>query len=396
MDRVICTHFEELRESLSEVTLAGILTPRLSDAILSFGERLSSVIVTAAFQRAGIDAVHLDARTVILTNNRHTAAVPLSAETHALLHGAVSRHQITVMGGFIGSTRDGIATTLGRGGSDFTAAIAGAAIAADEIQIWTDVDGMLTCDPRLVPEAHCLRTISYSEAEQMARFGAKVLHPATVLPAVRQRIPIVIRNSRNAAAPGTRVVDETLSHEGVVMSIACKSDVTLLHIRARNTSVTPDFGHAIWEAFQSAGVSFELISPVVSSFSLVIDAAALTPEFHAHLTTLADLTVEPGSALVTLIGRNTSRNMTNILRATQRLAPLPGGAILTSCTDSRFGFVVAAASLHAAAQELHREFFSTPNPPIFVPERNTAAVSEQASLKPAAPVIGQAFLASMS
>ena len=158
------------------------------------------------------------------------------------------------MGGFIGATEDGVTTTLGRGGSDYTAAIVGAALAADEIQIWTDVDGMLTCDPRVVPGAHCLRSISYAEAEQMAKAGAKVLHPATVLPAIRQGIPIVIRNSRNPGAAGTRIVRENPC-DGAVMSIACRTGIALLQLVPRNTPVTADFGSEIWDAFQKAGVA---------------------------------------------------------------------------------------------------------------------------------------------
>ena len=206
LDRDICALFDELDRVLEGVAESASLTPRLSDAVLSFGERLSSLIVTAGFRQAGIDAVHLDARDAIVTDGRHTQAAPLFIETNALLRRKVSSEQVTVMGGFIGATEDGVTTTLGRGGSDYTAAIVGAALAADEIQIWTDVDGMLTCDPRVVSGAHCLRSVSFAEAEQMAKSGAKVLHPATVLPAVRQGIPIVIRNSRNPGAAGTRIV----------------------------------------------------------------------------------------------------------------------------------------------------------------------------------------------
>ncbi len=259
LDSQICGLFEELDQVLNDVENARSLTPRHSDAVLSFGERLSSVIVSAGFRQNGIDAVHLDARKVIVTDGRHTHAAPLFIETGALLRRRISTEQVTVMGGFIGATEDGVPTTLGRGGSDYTAAIVGAALAADEIQIWTDVDGMLTCDPRIVPDAHCLRSISYAEAEQMAKAGAKVLHPATVLPAVRQGIPIVIRNSGNPDAAGTRIVREHPCG-GAVMSIACRSGLTLLQVTPRNTPVTADFGSEIWGAFQKADIRFDLIA----------------------------------------------------------------------------------------------------------------------------------------
>ena len=236
----ICELFDELAQVLQEIGLAGSVTPLLSDTVLSFGERLSSLIVTAGFRQEGIDAVHLDARSVLITDSAHGQAAPLFVETNALLRRNVSSERVTVMGGFIGATDDGVTTTLGRGGSDYTAAIVGAALAVDEIQIWTDVDGMLTCDPRVVPNAHCLRSVSYAEAEQMAKAGAKVLHPATVVPAVRQGIPLSIRNSRNPAAAGTRIVLESPC-DGAVMSIACRSGVAQVQLVPRNTPVTADF-----------------------------------------------------------------------------------------------------------------------------------------------------------
>ncbi len=162
LDRDICTLFDELERILWNVAEWGLLTLMLSDEILSFGERLSSIIVTAGFRHAGVDALHLDARLVIVTDGRHTQAQPLMIESRAVLRRRVSKEQVTVMGGFIGATEGGTTTTLGRGGSDLTASIAGDALAANEIQIWTDVDGMLTCDPRIVSGGHCLRLSSIS------------------------------------------------------------------------------------------------------------------------------------------------------------------------------------------------------------------------------------------
>jgi aspartate kinase len=294
---------------------------------LSFGERLSSVIVTAGFRQAGIDAVHPDARTVIVTDRRHTQAAPLLIETNARLRRKVSTTQVTVMGGFIGATEDGVPTTLGRGGSDYSAAIVGAALAADEIRIRTDVDGMPTCDPRVVSSAHCLRSISYAEAEQMAKAGAKVLHPATVLPAVRQSIPIVIRNSRNPGAAGTRIARESPC-DGVVMSIACRTGIAPLQPIPQNTPVTADFGNEIWDAFQKAEVQFELLATSKKELSVVTDAASLTPAFMNRLRALAEVKVQEGRALVTLVGQNVSRNPANLARASQQLRKLPGGSTL--------------------------------------------------------------------
>ncbi len=383
LDKQICELFDELEQALREAAEAGLLTPRLSDAVLSFGERLSSVIVTAGFRQAGIDAVHLDTRSAIVTDSRHGQAAPLLIETNARLRRKVSTEQVTVMGGFIGATEDGVTTTLGRGGSDYTAAIVGAALSAPEIQIWTDVDGMLTCDPRVVPGAHCLRSISYAEAEQMAKAGAKVLHPATVLPAVRQGIPIVIRNSRNPGAAGTRIVRDNPC-DGVVMSMACRTGIALLQLIPRNTPVTADFGSEIWDAFQKAEVQFELLATSRKELSVVTDAASLTPDFLSHLRSLAEVEVQEGRALITLVGQNASRNPANLTRASHQLRRTSGdaGAVLGWCSDSRFAFVLSEEALIPAAGALHNEFFGQPDPAFFVPDRASVMVATPMAPKP--------------
>jgi aspartate kinase len=385
LDRDICALFDELDRVLRDVAHSASLTPRLSDAVLSFGERLSSLIVTAGFRQAGIDAVHLDARDAIVTDGRHAQAAPLFLETNALLRRKISGEHVTVMGGFIGATEDGLTTTLGRGGSDYTAAIVGAALSADEIQIWTDVDGMLTCDPRVVSGAHTLRSISFAEAEQLAKSGAKVLHPATVLPAIKQRIPIVIRNSRNPSAAGTRIVNDN-PRDGAVLSIACRTGLALLQLAPRHTPVTADFGSEIWDAFQQAGVDFDLIATSRKELSVVVDAASLTPEFRRRLDTLAQVEVEENRALLTLVGQNASRNPSNLTRATQRLCQMPGGAVPAWCSDSRFAFVLPAQALYCAAEALHHEFFAQPDPDLFALNRASVTVMERAPLR-SAPIV---------
>ena len=185
--------------------MLGELTPRSIDAISSYGERLSSYIVALAFEHFGLPSVHVDSRRVIVTDHRHTQAAPLFAETYKRLAEVLpplAKDRIVVMGGFIASTEEGVTTTLGRGGSDFTASIVGAGVEAEEIQIWTDVDGMLTADPTILPGGHRVKTISFAEAAELAYFGAKVLHPSTVIPAVERNIPVLILNSRRPDVPG--------------------------------------------------------------------------------------------------------------------------------------------------------------------------------------------------
>ncbi|MDQ2900242.1 MAG: aspartate kinase, partial [Acidobacteriota bacterium] len=186
LDRTLDGFFQELTELVKGLAVLGELTPRSIDAISSYGERLSSYVVTLAFRHFGMATVHVDARKVIVTDRRHTQASPILHETYArlaVLLPPLAADNIVVMGGFIGATEGGVTTTLGRGGSDFTAALVGAGVGAEEIQIWTDVDGMLTADPTLLPGAHRVKIISFAEAAELAYFGAKVLHPATVVPA---------------------------------------------------------------------------------------------------------------------------------------------------------------------------------------------------------------------
>ena len=187
VDTTVSAHFDELEALIRGLAVMGELTPRATDAVSAMGERLSSIIVAAQFRRCGLDTAHVDSRDVIVTDRRYTQAAPIFSATTAKLQGAVTplaARQVVVMGGFIASTEDGMTSTLGRGGSDYTASIVGAGIGAEEIQIWTDVDGMLTANPTILPGGHVVDVCSYAEAAELSYFGAKVLHPATVLPAI--------------------------------------------------------------------------------------------------------------------------------------------------------------------------------------------------------------------
>ena len=202
--------FDSLDEILRGLAAILELTPRISDLVVSYGERISSRIVAAAFRDRGIDAAHVDAREVIVTDSQFGKAIPQDTQTEKRseehLRPLLDANKVPVMGGFIASNEDGITTTLGRGGSDFTGALVGGALNADSIEIWTDVDGIMTCDPRVCPEALRVKVISFEEAAELAYFGAKVLHPATILPAVKKNIPVLVLNSRNPSNEGTRII----------------------------------------------------------------------------------------------------------------------------------------------------------------------------------------------
>jgi len=204
------SEFDALDELLRGISAVGELTPRTSDYVVSFGERLSSMIATEGFVARGIAATLVDPRQVIVTDAQHTRALPQVDEINDRLQDSVKplieKKRVPIMGGFVGATREGTTTTIGRGGSDFSAALVGAGLDAQRIEIWTDVDGMKTTDPRICPDARRIKLISFEEAAELAYFGAKVLHPATVLPAVEKNIPVLVLNSRNPSNEGTRIL----------------------------------------------------------------------------------------------------------------------------------------------------------------------------------------------
>src|SRR5581483_9688508 len=307
LDRYVRTHFEWLDELVKGLSVVGELSPRSMDAIASLGERLSSLVVSFAFRSAGIRTQHVDSRRVMITDDRFTQAQPLLEETYDLLRQRVrpaAETAVVVMGGFIGSTRDGQTTTLGRGGSDYTAAIVGAGIGAEEIQIWTDVDGMLTADPRIITGGHRVKSISFAEAAELAYFGAKVLHPATVLPAVEKNIPVLILNSRRPEAGGTRIVKEAVPCGNVVKSIACKRKIGVVNVHSTRMLMAHGFLHRIFEIFDRYETPVDMVSTSEVSVSLTIDNLANVDAILAELREFAEVEVERDQAIVCLVGEN--------------------------------------------------------------------------------------------
>jgi aspartate kinase len=363
LDESLRHHFTALHRIVATLEdEGGELTPALRDEILSYGERLSSEIVTAALHRAGRPSAHLDARQLILTDDRHTHATPLYWETYAKMRRIIPRLAIdrtVVMGGFIGATESGATTTLGRGGSDLTASITGAALCAEEIQIWTDVDGMLTCDPRVFDRGYQLRSISYEEAAAMAKSGAKVLHPDTAEPATRQRIPITIRNSRQPDVPGTRVVATAEPSTHVVKSIACKSNLTVLEIRLHADPV------ANLEALQQLcgchGVSPEFLAASGDSVYLAINSSDRYDRLQMDLAGCVEVRLRTERAIITLVGTDVPN--TPGLKA-QVLGALKNREAVVLWENDKapaMSIVVPQPDLRKSVEMLHRELFASPD-----------------------------------
>jgi aspartate kinase len=368
LDRYIRAHFEWLDELVKGLAVVGELSPRSMDAIASVGERLSSLVLTFAFQSAGIGTQHIDARRVIVTDDRFTQAQPLLEETYRLLQEMVvpaAERSVVVMGGFIGSTRDGHTTTLGRGGSDYSAAIVGAGVNAEEIQIWTDVDGMLTADPRIIPGGHRVKSISFAEAAEMAYFGAKVLHPATVVPAVEKNIPVLILNSRRPDVDGTRITGEAVPCKNPVKSISCKRGVTIVNIHSTRMLMAHGFLRRIFEIFDRYKTSVDMVSTSEVSVSLTVDNCEQLDAIREHLLDFAEVNAESGQAIVCLVGENIRHTPGIAGRAFQTLQGKNIRMISQGASVLNLGFVVADEDVSEAVAALHEEFFSTLDAAVF-------------------------------
>ena len=368
LERFIRTHFEWLEELVRGLSVVGELSPRSLDAIASVGERLSSLIVSFAFRAAGLRTQHVDARRVIITDDRFTEAQPLFPRTYAAIRENVmpaAEDSVIVMGGFIGSTIEGQTTTLGRGGSDYSASIVGASVAAAEIQIWTDVDGMLTADPRIISGGHRVKRISFAEAAELAYFGAKVLHPATVAPAMEKNIPVVILNSRHPDVEGTRITADAWPSRNPVKSISCKRSITILNIRSTRMLMAHGFLRRIFEIFDRFATSVDMVATSEVSVSLTVDNDDHRDAICRELGQIADVTLEQNQAIVCLVGENIRHTPGIAGRAFQVLRNLNIRMISQGASLLNLGFVIADADLPAAVSALHAEFFTDLDPAVF-------------------------------
>jgi aspartate kinase len=362
-------HFQELSAFLDELVGLGEFPPQYVDLISSYGERLSSRIVAAAFRYYGMDGVHVDAREAIVTDRRHTQATPLYSRSYAKLEERVRplalAGKVVVMGGFIGSTQDGFTTTLGRGGSDFSASIVGAGIGAEEIQIWTDVDGMLTCDPRILPGGHRVKMISFAEAAELAYFGAKVLHPATVVPAVEKNIPVLILNSRNPDSEGTRIVAESVACGNAVKSIACKRNIVVVNIQSLRMLMAHGFLKRIFDVFDRFQTPVDMVTTSEVSVSLTIDNTMHLDEICSELRKIAEVTVDDSLSLICLVGDNIRETAGLSARVFGALRSINVRMIAQGASLLNLSLVVADADLRTAVEALHAEFFSTLDERVF-------------------------------
>jgi aspartate kinase len=351
--------FDELASLAEALSVLGHLTPRSLDAIAAIGERLSSHLVVAVLCSRGIPAQLVDAGDVMITDDQFTRAEPqpelIADATQRIVRPLLLSGTTPVIGGFVGATTAGVTTTLGRGGSDYSAALFGAALRAEAIEIWTDVDGMLTADPRVVDGARLIEQIRFDEASELASFGAKVLHPSTIAPAVKLGIPVYIYNSRRPEGRGTRITFDAPRRP--VSAIAGKRDVALIRIRTPRMLLAHGFMRRIFEIFDENRTSVDVVATSEVSVSMTIDDATYLDTLLGALTSLGDVSVERNRGIVALVGAGLGDSTATMAQALSALGTVKAHMVSLSSGGMNLTVIVDGDQVLEAMRRLHSAFF---------------------------------------
>jgi len=354
--------FEELRRKLRSIRILGEGTARAADSVFATGELLSARIVAAAFRGRGLPARFVDPRDVVITDSRFGEASPdvaaiavRSAERLTPLLGA---GEIPVLGGFVGATPDGDTTTLGRGGSDTSAAVLGAALGVEEIQIWTDVDGMMSADPRLVPLARTIPRLSFAEAAELAFYGAKVLHPDSIAPAVERKIPVRVLNSHRPAAEGSVVLDAPADDRAAeLVSVASRVGVRTIRVLSRRMRADAGFVAGVLDTFRASGIAPDLVVAsevaVHAAIPADVDLARVVPE----LDRFGGVEVHEERAIVCIVGSGLMGAGLARRRALEGLAAFEPEIVGVGASAAGLAAVLPASRLVDAVRGLHHAFF---------------------------------------
>jgi aspartate kinase len=360
---------DALDDLLRGIAAVGELTPRTSDLVVSFGERLSSRMVAAAFDQQGLNGAHVDARTCIITDSNYGKAAPqegaIEAKLAELVLPLVLEGRTPVMGGFIGSNAEGITTTLGRGGSDYTAALVGGGLHAGAIEIWTDVNGIMTTDPRIVPEALRVKTISFEEAAELAYFGAKVLHPATILPAVQKSIPVWVLNSRNAENEGTKITAVAPPCKSPFKSIAAKKRLTIIDIVASRMLMSHGYLKSVFDVLDKFKCVVDMVSTSEVSISLTVDSNERLPEVVEELSKIADVKMEGSKALICMVGEDIRGHNGIAGQVFTAVSHVNVRMISQGASEINMSFMIDEEDVEEAVRSLHRYFFADPDDAVF-------------------------------
>ena len=356
---------DELRALLNAIAVLREMSPRSADALVASGEVMSTRLVAAALTAAGLQACWVDAAKVLVTDDSHGRAQPMMEATAARIQAEIAPHveagTIVVVGGFVGATPQGVVTTLGRGGSDYSAAIFGAALSVDEIQIWTDVDGMLTADPRIVPDARLVPSLTFAEASELAYFGAKVLHPSTIQPAIASDIPVRIVNSRRPDGAGTRITAHPTRQTSPVAALASKRGLTVIEIASARMLMAHGFLKRLFEIFDRLETAVDVVTTSEVNVSVTIDDPSRLDQLVAELSRFAEVSTEPDMALLCVVGERLHDDPMLFPQVVGALGGIGCRMVSQSASRRNLTFVLREAELALAMTRLHTHFFAQIN-----------------------------------
>lgn len=352
---------EELSDLLTRVSRRSLPLSMLKDAIVSYGEQLSSRLLAEVLKAKGVNARQFDARRLIMTDDEFGAAQPLVDETHEIvrleLEPSLAADEVPVMGGFIAGNRAGETTTLGRGGSDYSAAIVAAALGASELQIWTDVTGVMTCDPRICSDAATIPVLSYEEAAELAYFGAKVLHPKTIKPAVDSAIPVRVCNTFNPNEIGTMIVAESGEAPNKIKSIASKKNITVLRINSARMLGAYGFMSAVFQVFDRHRTVIDVISTSEVSVALTLDNSENLDKVVDDLRRLGDVEVESGYAVICVVGEGLRASTGLASKIFSTIEDVNVALVSHGASAVNLTFVVKESDAAGVIRKLHERFF---------------------------------------
>jgi aspartate kinase len=351
----------ELADLLMRVSRRSLPLSMLKDAIVSYGEQLSSRLLTEVLKAKGVNARHIDSRRLILTDDEYGAAQPVWDETEKQIKlelcPIVEANEVPIMGGFIAANRSGETTVLGRGGSDYSAALVAAAMDATELQIWTDVTGVMTCDPRICGEARTIPILSYEEAAELAYFGAKVLHPKTIKPAVDHGIPVRVCNTFEPETVGTMVLADSGEAPNKIKSIAHKKNITILRISSARMLGSYGFMSAVFQVFERFRTVIDVISTSEVSIALTLDNTTEIDKIVTELERLGDVEVDPGYAVVCVVGEGVRASTGIASTIFSTISDINVALISHGASSVNLTFVIKEEAAADAIKRLHKELF---------------------------------------
>ena len=355
---------DELSALLLRTSRRSLPLSMLKDAIVSYGEQLSSRLICEVLKTRGLPAVHFDARRLIVTDDEFGSAQPIIEDTNEIvrldLGAALASRSVPVMGGFIAADRAGETTTLGRGGSDYSAAIVAAALGARELQIWTDVTGVMTCDPRICSDARTVPVLSYEEAAELAYFGAKVLHPKTIKPAVDRGIPVRVCNTFEPDAVGTMVVAASAESPDTIKSIAHKKNITILRVTSARMLGSYGFMSAVFQIFERYRTVIDVITTSEVSIALTLDNTAELEKIVADLSRLGEVETEAGYSVICVVGDGLRESQGMASKIFSTIDDLNVALVSHGASAVNLTFVVKEQDAPQVITKLHRRFFGGP------------------------------------